>query len=119
MLDNYQGECCARFKKGGQRTATLPPPRANPDGLPDELDRAMISTGIAAVKGRVIACADHSPAKGTVKVHVKVGGDGRVSSISVTETPDPALGACVQAAVEHARFPRTLDGGSFSYPFMF
>jgi TonB family protein len=56
---------------------------------------------------------------GKVKVHVKVGGDGRVSSVAVETTPDPGLGSCVQAAVQRASFAKTQSGGSFSYPFVF
>ncbi len=79
----------------------------------------MISAGIGNVKARVTACGDKSPAKGKVKVHVKVGGDGRVTSVSVETSPDPALGACVSAAVQKATFAKTQNGGSFGYPFVF
>jgi TonB family protein len=71
------------------------------------------------VKARVTACGDKSPAKGKVKVKVQVGGDGRVSNVAVETTPDPALGACVAAAVQKASFAKTQNGGSFSYPFVF
>jgi len=50
---------------------------------------------------------------------VQVGGDGRVSNVAVETTPDPALGACVAAAVQKASFAKTQNGGSFSYPFVF
>lgn len=79
----------------------------------------MISSGIAAVKARVTSCGDKSSAKGKVKVHVKVGGDGHVSNVSVETTPDPGLGSCVAAAVQKASFSKTQNGGSFSYPFVF
>ncbi len=79
----------------------------------------MISTGIANVKARVSSCGDKSPAKGKVKVHVKVGGDGHVSNVTVETSPDSALGACVAAAVQKATFSKTASGGSFSYPFLF
>ena len=95
------------------------PTASHNSNLPDSLDRAMISTGIAAVKARVSTCGDRSSAKGKVKVHVKVGGDGRVSDVSVETTPDPSLGSCVKAAVQRATFAKTQSGGSFSYPFVF
>lgn len=79
----------------------------------------MISAGIANVKARVTSCGDKSPAKGKVKVKVSVSGDGRVSNVAVETTPDPALGACVAAAVQKASFGKTQSGGSFSYPFVF
>jgi TonB family protein len=121
VLNNYEGACCAKFRKGGSK------PSGGGGGggggaksdLPESLDRAMISNGIAAVKARVSTCGDRSPAKGKVKVKVQVGGDGRVSNVSVETSPDPALGACVSAAVQKATFAKTQKGGSFSYPFVF
>ena len=125
VLNNYEGACCSKFRKGGGGAkpsggggAAKP---AGGGDLPDSLDRGMISSGIAAVKARVSACGDKSSAKGKVKVHVKVGGDGRVASggVSVESSPDASLGACVAAAVQKASFAKTQSGGSFSYPFVF
>jgi TonB family protein len=79
----------------------------------------MISDGVAKVKGRAQACGDKSPAKGQVKVAVKVNPDGSVGSVTVRNTPDPGLGSCVAAAMQSARFARTQTGGSFAYPFQF
>ena len=79
----------------------------------------MISSGIANVKARVTSCGDKSQAKGKVKVHVKVGGDGHVANVTVESAPDASLGACVAAAVQKASFSKTQNGGSFSYPFVF
>ena len=118
VLNNYDGACCAKFKKKGGGGGGAPAASHNSD-LPDALDRSMISAGIAAVKARVSTCGDKSSAKGKVKVHVKVGGDGRVSDVSVETTPDPSLGSCVKAAVQRATFAKTQSGGSFSYPFVF
>lgn len=118
VLNNYDGACCAKFKKKGGGGGGAPAASHNSD-LPDALDRSMISAGIAAVKARVSTCGDRSSAKGKVKVHVKVGGDGRVSDVSVETTPDPSLGSCVKAAVQRATFAKTQSGGSFSYPFVF
>jgi outer membrane biosynthesis protein TonB len=50
---------------------------------------------------------------------VKVGGDGKVSEATAAESPDPALGACVVAAVKRATFPKTQNGGSFYVPYLF
>jgi TonB family protein len=71
------------------------------------------------VKARVMACGDKSPAKGQVKVSVKVGPDGHVQNVTVKNTPDPGLGNCVQAAMSKATFAKTANGGSFGYPFVF
>lgn len=118
VLNNYDGACCAKFRKKGAGAAPSGGAAHN-SNLPDALDRSMISAGIANVKARVSACGDRSSAKGQVKVHVKVGGDGRVSSVTVETSPNGSLGSCVQAAVQRASFARTQTGGSFSYPFVF
>ena len=124
VLNNYEGACCSKFRKGGggKPAGGGGGGAAKPAGggdLPDSLDRGMISSGIANVKARVSACGDKSSAKGKVKVHVKVSGDGHVGNVSVESSPDGALGACVQAAVSKASFAKTQNGGSFSYPFVF
>ncbi len=125
VLNNYEGACCSKFRKSGGAKAgaggggATKPAAGGGGDLPDSLDRSMISSGIANVKARVTACGDKSPAKGKVKVHVKVGGDGRVANVAVESTPDAALGACVAGAVQKASFSKTQSGGSFSYPFVF
>lgn len=111
VLQNYAGACCDKYKK--------PPVVAPPKGAPESLDRAMISSGIAAVKASVSACATTSPAKGIVKVRVQVAGTGRVTSVVVDKAPDVVLARCVASAVQRATFERTVSGGSFSYPFVF
>jgi TonB family protein len=120
VLNNYEGACCTKFKKGGHGGGgSAPPAGGGNSNLPDALDKSMISNAIAGVKGRVSSCGDKSSAKGVVKVHVKVSGNGGVADVSVSQSPDPALGACVSAAVKRASFPKTQSGGSFSYPFVF
>jgi serine/threonine-protein kinase len=115
VLNNYEGNCCAKYKKG-HRDPFVAKPSSN---LPDSLDRAMISTGIAKVKARVSSCGDRSSATGRVKISVRVAPGGAVESTDIKESPDEALAACVQKAVEKATFAKTVNGGSFSYPFVF
>ncbi|HEY1551900.1 MAG TPA: GYF domain-containing protein [Kofleriaceae bacterium] len=125
VINSYAGACCAKFHKGGGGGGGSKPAGGGGGGgggggdLPDSLDRGMISSAIANVKARVTACGEKSSAKGKVKVHVKVAGNGSVSGVTVETTPDPALGNCVQAAVQKASFAKTQSGGSFSYPFVF
>ena len=109
VLNNYEGQCCAKFKKA---------PITHHDGTPDSLDRQMISDGVALVKPDVLACAD-GVARGQVKVHVKVAPDGVPASVTITVSPTPELGACVARVMRTARFGHTAAGGSFSYPFVF
>jgi hypothetical protein len=120
VLNNYEGACCQKFRKGGKPssggTTTTPKPSGD---LPDKLDRAMISEGVAKVKARVMGCGDKSSAKGQVKVSVKVSSDGAITAVSVQASPDQALGNCVAAAMQRATFRKTANGGSFIYPFVF
>ncbi len=110
VLDDYAPACCTRYGH----------PVIHHDGLPDSLDRAMISEGIANVKARVVACGDKHPnVKGTVSLSVRVEPGGMIAHETINYAADPALGACVQDAVSYARFAKTRDGGSFRYPFVF
>jgi tRNA A-37 threonylcarbamoyl transferase component Bud32/outer membrane biosynthesis protein TonB len=122
VLNNYEGVCCAKFKKGGSKPAsggTGDRPAGGKGDVPDSLDRGMISEGVSKVKARVMSCGDKSSAKGIVKVSVKVGPDGNVSGVTVKQTPDAALGDCVAGAMQKATFVKTQTGGEFRYPFTF
>jgi predicted Zn finger-like uncharacterized protein len=122
VLNSYEGACCAKFRKGGGSKPAgggSAPKAAGGGDLPDGLDRTMIADGVAKVKQKAQACGDKSPAKGQVKVAVKVGPDGSVVNVTVRNTPDPGLGNCVAGAMQTAKFPRTQSGGSFAYPFQF
>ena len=119
VLSNYEGACCAKYKKGGSTKPTGTTPPAANSGLPESLDRGMIAEGVGPVKAKVMSCGDKSSAKGTVKVSVKVNPDGGVASVSVKATPDPGLGNCVSSAMSRARFKKTQTGGTFGYPFVF
>ena len=118
VLNNYEGACCAKYKKA-KAGGTAAKPATGGAGAAESLDRTMISDGVNKVKARVMACGDKSPAKGQVKVSVKVGASGSVESVTVKTTPDAALGNCVAAAMQKASFARTTNGGSFGYPFVF
>jgi len=83
------------------------------------LDRSMISDGITKVKAAVSACGNGNKTKGIVKIKVVVAPAGTVSSSTVTQTPDEALGKCVAGAISKATFAKTGQGGTFSYPFVF
>jgi TonB family protein len=56
---------------------------------------------------------------GTVRATVKVGPDGKVSSVVIRDAPDDALAQCVAAVMRSAQFPRSDEGVSFTYPFVF
>lgn len=112
-------ECPKKVRSDVGGPTILASKNADGTNLPDGIDRAIISDGIAKVKADVMACGRVSPARGTVKVAVTVGSDGRVANVAVKPAPDRTLGNCVAAAVQGAMFSRTRSGGSFAYPFVF
>jgi TonB family protein len=100
--------------------APAPTPAPTADNSPGEIDRQMIKDAMTPVKPQIMACGDKAPkVKGTVKVSVKVGPDGKVTNVEIAQTPDEALGTCVAAAMQTMSFPATKAGGSFSYPLVF
>ncbi|MCW5808635.1 MAG: AgmX/PglI C-terminal domain-containing protein, partial [Deltaproteobacteria bacterium] len=106
VLENYAKACCARWKPTGPNFGQT-------------LDKTQIRTGVERVKPAVIACGEKSSAKGTVTIAVTVDAEGAVTSSSVQSAPDDTLGSCVAAALRRARFAKTAQGGTFSYPFVF
>jgi molybdopterin adenylyltransferase len=111
VLERYARACCARY-----RPADTFKPRT---GVPAELDRTMVRAGVDLVRPRVISCGERGGARGIVKLAVAVAADGRVTEVTVRETPDAALGTCVAEAMKNASFAKTANGGSFVYPFSF
>ena len=121
VLNNYEGSCCAKYRKGGSKPPSggSTPAGGSKSDVPESLDRSMISEGVAKVKGRIQACGDKSSAKGTVNVSVKVSAGGGVTSVTVNSSPDAGLGSCVSSAMQKASFKKTQNGGSFRYPAVF
>ncbi|MEO7092535.1 MAG: hypothetical protein ABI175_04740, partial [Polyangiales bacterium] len=117
ILGKYEQPCCARLKPA--EVEPPPTPEKPASGLPEKLDKLMVTEGISPVKPAVIACGERFAARGTVKIQVKVSPSGKVLSTGVTSSPDPDLGTCVAEAVRLAKFPETDEGGSFGYPFVF
>lgn len=117
VLNNYRGTCCLKFRRPRDAQAT-PNPTTTASNLPENLDRYMISAGVASVKADIARCGDLG-VTGKVKVTVRVDPRGRVAAVSLATSPDPQLGECVLEAMKRARFEPTQQGGSFSYPFVF
>jgi outer membrane biosynthesis protein TonB len=86
---------------------------------PPHLLRAMVSAAIDKVRPRVMACQERTHASGRVVVWMQVDPDGHAATITIRDTPDPALGDCVVTAMQDARFLKTQTGGSFHAPFVF
>jgi TonB family protein len=116
ILSKYDRPCCAKYKPK-DATADFKPRVGD---LPESLDKTMVRAGVERVKPRVVACGEKSGgAKGTVKIALQVSPDGAVTGASVADAPDAALGECVLAAMKSAKFGKTVNGASFTYPFAF
>jgi hypothetical protein len=113
VLSKYDRPCCARYKPAESDLK----PRAG--GVPTELDKVMVRAGVEKVKPRVVACGEQSTDKGTVRVRVSVNPDGHVSEASAVEAPSQTLGDCVASALRKAQFGKSINGGTFTYPFVF
>lgn len=113
IVNGYTDPCCAIWR----RPAVAAPAAAAGTELPDHLDRAVIAGVLAQIDTR--GCGKQSPAHGDVKLSIKVSPTGAVTSVTVKTSPDPALDACVTAAVRKTNFGATQYGGSFAYVWRF
>jgi TonB family protein len=60
-------------------------------------------------------CVTRPTQAGEVKVSVQVSPSGAVTGVTVKSSPDPALEACVTAAVRNGAFPASQRDGSFGH----
>lgn len=111
VLEKYARPCCARYKPTAETF--------QPKGGSENLDKAQIRAGVERVKPKVGDCGGQFKIKGTVKLAVTVTSEGTVDEVTVQSSPDDALGNCVAAVIRKARFAATVNGGSFTYPFVF
>jgi TonB family protein len=114
ILSKYDRPCCAKYKP-----ATSPDLAPRVGDTPESLDKSMVRAGIERQKPRVVKCGEKSGAKGIVKITLTVSPEGTVTSASVADTPEAALGDCVLAAMRAAKFGKTVNGATFTYPFSF
>ncbi len=68
------------------------------------------------IKARLRRCADTTTATGTLKMLFKVGSDGRVTSVEIQQSPDPAIEQCAITVGKTLLLPRSQNGLTFSYP---
>lgn len=117
LLASNPPPCCRKYTD--PKTGPNPVSNEVDPSLPKKLDRRSILDGMKKVNGRIAACSGRSAKRGKVTVSIKVGGNGKVSSVTVKDAPDNALGTCVAKAAKKASFPRTQQGAKFSYPYVF
>jgi TonB family protein len=118
LLADKPPACCSKYSGGGSGGSRKPGGGSGGDSnLPEKLTRSDITAGINKVRGGVTGCS--SKGSGEVKVTVKVDGSGSVGDVSVKSAPNAALGTCVANAVKKAKFAKTQQGATFTYPFVF
>lgn len=119
LLADSPPSCCSKFSKKKTKKKPSGGSTSGSTSGKEKLSRADISGGMSKIRGRVSACGSRHAGKGTVNLKVKVGSNGRVSSVSVKSSPNAALGNCAASAVKKAKFPASQKGISFTYPFKF
>jgi predicted Zn finger-like uncharacterized protein len=119
LLADKPPACCSKYSGGGGGGGKKPSGGGGGSNanLPEKLDRGDITQGITKVRSSVTGCG--SKGKGEVEVTVKVEGSGSVGSVTVKSAPNAALGTCVANAVKKAKFAKTQQGATFTYPFVF
>ncbi len=108
--------CCKKYNKGSSSSSSSS--SSSNSNLPEKPTRGDITAGIGKVRGRVTSCGDKHGGKGTVKVKLKIGGDGKVKSAQASGGGS-ALRSCVTSAVKRAKFKKTQKGMTVTYPFVF
>jgi predicted Zn finger-like uncharacterized protein len=113
LLDGAMG------KKKKRRAARAPTRTASSNSnLQERLTRSQIQSGMRRIKPRIKKCYDRFKVPGMAMVKVTIGGSGRVSSVRVSGvfggTP---TGGCVTKAVRSARFPKSKNSTTITYPF--
>jgi predicted Zn finger-like uncharacterized protein len=116
IVNGYDSDCCRALRGGGSPTG---PTGSEPvrSSLPENLDRAAITEGLATISTK--RCSGASSVTGLVKAQLKVSAAGAVTAVNVQSSPDAALSACVVEQAQQGRFKPTQRGGSFSYVWRF
>jgi predicted Zn finger-like uncharacterized protein len=116
VVNGYDSECCRALRGGNPLSGPTTPSPSSSD-LPENLDRAAITTGLATISAQ--RCGGASAATGMVKAQLKVSPAGTVTAVNVQSSPDAALSACIVEQGLKGRFKATQRGGTFSYVWRF
>jgi hypothetical protein len=93
------------------------PPQTPPPPLPDSLDGAAFSRGLAAVRPTLDAC-DDGTYRGTITATLTIAPDGGVTDVRLRPARTP-IAACVELALRGARFDLTKRGTTASQALSF
>lgn len=83
--------------------------------LPERLSRADIATGLKKINGRLNSCGARHETTGVVTLKLKISPEGKVKSSS-TNKGHVEFQSCIGKTLSKARFARTQEGASLSYP---
>ena len=70
------------------------------------------------MRSRVTSCGDKYSVSGTVKVKIKIGANGRVRGTRVRGASGSGA-SCISSAIKRARFKKSQNGMTVTYPFVF
>ncbi len=111
---NLDHPCC-EGKRGWKK-----PSAPGDSDVPEAPTAADIRAAVNVVKSAIVKCGEKSPdVHGRVKLKTKVKPDGTAETVTVEETPDPALGNCASRAMKKLKTLRTKTGLTFTMPFNF
>ncbi|CAN5907772.1 hypothetical protein BH11MYX3_BH11MYX3_26750 [soil metagenome] len=107
VLNNYEGACCAKFRR---------PAAPDSASAPDSPSRDELRTALGVLRSKVVACANAQELTGTFKVRFKVAPSGMVSEVSIADA-EPPFSACVARAFKSYKFSASRNGVTASFPF--
>jgi hypothetical protein len=102
--------CCGKV---GKKAADAEPEVDT--SLPERLSRADIDKGLKKINGRLNSCGARHGTTGVVTMKLKISPEGKVQKSS-TSTGGAEFQSCVGKTLSKARFTRTQEGASLSYP---
>ncbi len=104
--------CCGKVK------SNLPVEPEIDTSLPERLARNDVNVGLAKVEGRLNSCGVRFEVSGVVKLKLKISPEGKVTKSSANKG-DADFQRCISAMLKKARFAKTQQGASLTYPKIF
>jgi hypothetical protein len=106
--------CCGKAAGSGSGPAGGSQPSGPDPNLPARPTKQQISSGVAALQGRLQSCGDLHGIRGAVSVKLQIAPAGKAKA--TTTAGEPAFQACVEKAFGAAKFPATQEGARVTYP---
>jgi hypothetical protein len=110
LLEATPPPCCAKYDKNN---------KANQRGLPQKVSRGDIKSAMSGIRDQTLECHAAHGGVGIVKLRVTVAPNGWATNVDISESPNADLGACIATLVRSAHFGASVDGLTFTYPWVF